>query len=172
MRDGWYSHANSSKWRAMTTLHFEDLSVGTTWHSAQLTVTEADIIAFAKAFDPQPFHTDPVAASAHRLFRGLAASGWHTTALTMRLFATAETIIAGGVIGNGIDELRWPRPVRPGDTLAAHFEVVELRPPEPGRSNGWARVRNTTTNQNGEIVQTLIANLSVPRRPQSVTGPT
>ena len=164
---GWYSQANCNKWRAMTTLHFEDLAVGLTWHSAAVTLTEADIIAFAQAFDPQPFHTDPVAAAAHRLFRGLAASGWHTTALTMRLFATAETRIAGGIIGNGIDELRWPRPVRPGDTLSLTSEVVEIRPPEPGRSAGWARIRNTTTNQNGEIVQTMIATLSIPRRPPS-----
>ena len=152
----------------MTTLHFDDLAVGFTWRSGSVSVTEADIIAFARAFDPQPFHTDPVAASAHRLFRGLAASGWHTTALTMRLFATAETGIAGGIIGNGIDELRWPRPVRPGDTLSATFEVIELRPPEPGRATGWARIRNITTNQNGEVVQSMIATLSIPRRPQAL----
>ena len=168
--NGWYSHPNSNKWRAMTTLHFEDLAIGTTWHSAALTVTEADIIAFASAFDPQPFHTDPVAAAAHRLFRGLAASGWHTTAMTMRLFATAETTIAGGIIGNGIDELRWPKPVRPGDTLRVTSEVVELRPPAPGRTTGWARIRNTTTNQNDEIVQSMIANLTIPLRPPSQAG--
>lgn len=115
----------------MTTLFFEDLSVGFTWHGGSVSVSEADIIAFASNFDPQPFHTDPAAASAHRLFQGLAASGWHTAALTMRLFATAGTIIAGGIIGNGIDELRWPKPVRPGDTLTLTSEVVELRPRNP-----------------------------------------
>jgi len=150
----------------MTVLHFEDLSVGFTWRSGTVAVTEGDIIAFAGSFDPQPFHTDPAAAAAHRLFKGLAASGWHTAALTMRLFATAETAIAGGIIGNGIDELRWPRPVRPGDTLSLTSEVVELRPPEPGRSIGWARIRNTTTNQNNEVVQSMVASLSIPRRPQ------
>ncbi len=150
----------------MTVLHFEDLSVGFTWRSGTVAVTEGDIIAFAGSFDPQPFHTDPAAAAAHRLFKGLAASGWHTAALTMRLFATAETAIAGGIIGNGIDELRWPRPVRPGDTLTVTSEVVELRPPEPGRSIGWARIRNTTTNQNNEVVQSMVASLSIPRRPQ------
>lgn len=150
----------------MTTLYFEDLSLGMAWRSATTTVTEADIIGFARDFDPQPFHTDPVAAASHRLFRGLAASGWHTAALTMRLFASGTTSIAGGIIGNGIDELRWPRPVRPGDTLAVTSEVVELRPPEPGRGVGWARIRNTTANQNGEVVQTMIASLSIPRRPQ------
>ncbi|MCC6718388.1 MAG: MaoC family dehydratase [Acetobacteraceae bacterium] len=150
----------------MTTLYFEDLSLGMAWRSATTTVTEADIIGFARDFDPQPFHTDPVAAASHRLFRGLAASGWHTAALTMRLFASGTTSIAGGIIGNGIDELRWPRPVRPGDTLAVTSEVVELRPPEPRRGVGWARIRNTTANQNGEVVQTMIASLSIPRRPQ------
>ena len=154
----------------MITLHFEDLSLGFTWHSAAVTLSEADIIAFARAFDPQPFHTDPAAAAAHRLFRGLAASGWHTSAVTMRLFATGGTVIAGGIIGNGIDELRWPKPVRPGDTLRLTSEVVELRPPAPGRSTGWARIRNTTTNQNGEIVQSMIANLTIPLRPQSHAG--
>lgn len=150
----------------MTVLYFDDLALGLTWDSAAVTLTEADIIGFARDFDPQPFHTDPAAAAAHRLFRGLAASGWHTAALTMRLFATAGTVIAGGIIGNGIDELRWPRPVRPGDTLRLTSEVVELRPPEPGRSAGWARIRNTTKNQNGEVVQSMVATLSIPRRPQ------
>ena len=150
----------------MTTLHFEDLSVGLSWQSVPVAVSEADIIGFAIAFDPQPFHTDPAAAAAHRLFRGLAASGWHTAALTMRLFASGTTQIAGGIIGNGIDELRWPRPVRPGDTLRLTSEVVELRAPEPGKAVGWARIRNTTTNQNGEVVQSMVASLTVPRRPQ------
>jgi acyl dehydratase len=148
----------------MATLYFEDLSVGRTWQTQPVTVTQADIIAFATAFDPQPFHTDPLAAASHRLFRGLAASGWHTAALTMRLFATAETRLAGGIIGNRIDELRWPRPVRPGDTLTLTSEVVELRAPEAGRTAGGARIRNTTTNQNGEVVQSMIANLTIPRR--------
>ena len=150
----------------MASLYFEDLVVGLSWSSAAVTVSEADIIAFAGTFDPQPFHTDPAAAAAHRLFKGLAASGWHTAALTMRLFATAEQSIAGGIIGNGIDELRWPRPVRPGDTLRLTSEVMELRAPVPGRAVGWARIRNTTSNQNGETVQSMIANLSIPCRRQ------
>ena len=150
----------------MPKLHFEDLTVGLSWKAGPVEVTQADIIAFAQSFDPQPFHTDPEAAAAHRLFRGLAASGWHTAALSMRLFAGGDTILAGGIIGNGIDELRWPRPVRPGDALTLTSEVVELRAPEPGKSVGWARIRNTTTNQNGEVVQSLVATLSVPRRAQ------
>jgi acyl dehydratase len=150
----------------MPKLYFEDLSLGLSWQAGPIQVTQADIIAFAQSFDPQPFHTDPEAAAAHRLFRGLAASGWHTAALSMRLFAGGETAPAGGIIGNGIDELRWPRPVRPGDALSLTSEVVELRAPEPGKSVGWARIRNTTRNQNGEVVQSLVATLSIPRRPQ------
>ncbi len=150
----------------MPKLYFEDLSLGLSWQAGPIHVTQADIIAFAQSFDPQPFHTDPEAAAAHRLFRGLAASGWHTAALSMRLFAGGETAPAGGIIGNGIDELRWPRPVRPGDSLTLTSEVVELRAPEPGKSVGWARIRNTTRNQNGEVVQSLVATLSIPRRPQ------
>ena len=150
----------------MPKLYFEDLSLGLSWQAGPIQVTQADIIAFAQSFDPQPFHTDPEAAAAHRLFRGLAASGWHTAALSMRLFAGGETAPAGGIIGNGIDELRWPRPVRPDDTLTLTSEVVELRAPEPGKSVGWARIRNTTRNQNGEVVQSLVATLSIPRRPQ------
>ena len=151
----------------MADLFFDDLALGQTHVSAPLTVSEADIIAFASSFDPQPFHTDPQAAAAHRLFRGLAASGWHTASLSMRLFATGETTIAGGIIGNGIDELRWPRPVRPGDSLTLTCEVIELRPPAPAKSVGWVRIRNTTTNQHGETVQSLVATLSVPCRPQA-----
>lgn len=150
----------------MPELYFEDLTVGLSWKAGPVVVSQADIIAFAQSFDPQPFHTDPEAAAAHRLFRGLAASGWHTAALSMRLFAGGDTILAGGIIGNGIDELRWPRPVRPGDALTLTSEVVELRAPEPGKSVGWARIRNTTTNQNGQVVQSLVATLSVPRRAQ------
>lgn len=146
-------------------LYFDDLHVGLTRRSDAHTVTQDDIIAFASVFDAQPFHTDPEAAAAHRLFKGLAASGWHTAALTMRLITAGGGLpLAGGIIGNGIDELRWPRPVRPGDTLTVISEVIELRPPEPGRAAGWVRVRNTTQNQNGEVVQTLVANLTVPRR--------
>jgi acyl dehydratase len=163
-RSGWYSGNHINRVFDMAMLYFEDLAVGRTWRTEPVTVAEADIIAFASAFDPQPFHTDPVAAASHRLFRGLAASGWHTAALTMRLIATADTVIAGGIIGNGIDELRWPRPVRPGDTLAVTSEVIDLRAPEAGRSSGWARIRNTTTNQDGDVVQSMIANLSIPRR--------
>jgi acyl dehydratase len=83
----------------------------------------------------------------------------------MRLFATTGPPLAGGIIGNGIDELRWPRPVRPGDTLTLTSEIIELRPPEPGRAIGWVRIRNTTRNQAGEVVMSLVATLSVPRRP-------
>ena len=87
--------------------------------------------------------------------------------MSMRLFATSGPKLAGGIIGNGIDELRWPKPVRPGDTLTLTSEVIELRAPEPGRIVGWIRMRNTTRNQGGDVVMSMIATLSVPRRPDS-----
>lgn len=144
-------------------LYFEDLHVGRVMRSASLDVTEAAIIAFAEAFDPQPFHTDPEAAK-NSIFKGLAGSGWHTTALTMRLMAQGGLPLAGGIIGNGIDELRWPRPLRPGDTLRVESEVVEQRPSASRPSHGWVRMRNTTLNQHDQVVQSMVANLTVPRR--------
>jgi acyl dehydratase len=147
------------------TYYWEDFPAGPVRDFGGMTVSREAVLSFAAQFDPQPFHTDPQAAAAHRLFRGLAASGWHTAALSMRLFATSGPPIAGGIIGNGIDELRWPRPVRPGDPITLTCEVIELRPPEPGRSIGWLRMRNTTRNQAGEVVMSLVATLSVPRRP-------
>ena len=144
-------------------LYFEDLHVGLVLNSATLEVTEAAIIAFAEAFDPQPFHTDPVAAKGS-IFKGLAASGWHTAAMTMRLMAQGGVPLAGGIIGNGIDEFRWPRPTRPGDILKVQSEVLELRPSASRPSHGWVRMRNVTTNQLDQVVQTMIASLTVPRR--------
>ncbi len=146
-------------------LFLEDLSVGLVLRSDDITVTEADIIAFASAFDPQPFHTDPAAAK-NSIFKSLAGSGWHTAALTMRLLAQGGLPLAGGIIGNGIDELRWPRPMRPGDTLRVESEVVELRPSASRPSHGWAKIRNTTYNQRDQVVQSMIATLTVPRRNQ------
>ena len=99
------------------------------------------------------------------MFRGLAASGWHTAALTMRLLVEGELKPAGGIIGAGFDEFRWPRPVRPGDELRVESEVLEVRPSKSRPDQGLIKVRTTTLNQNGEPVQILVANLVVPRRP-------
>jgi acyl dehydratase len=149
----------------MSRLYFEDFTAGQTFSSGTLRVTTEDIKTFAAQFDPQPFHLDE-AAAASTFFKGLAASGWHTAALTMRLLVDRGLPIAGGVIGAGADELRWPRAVRPGDTLQVATEVVEVRASASRPESGWVKTRSTTTNQNGEPVQILVANLIVPCRPR------
>jgi acyl dehydratase len=145
-----------------TPLYFEDFSVGQKFRSGELAVDTPAIKSFAAQFDPQPFHLDETAAQA-TLFRGLAASGFHTAAMTMRLLVDGGAPIAGGIIGAGLDELRWPRPVRPGDTLHTESEVVEMRPSR-SRPEGFIKMRTTTLNQNDEPVQVMVANLLVPRR--------
>lgn len=132
--------------------------------SNRLRIDEDRIKAFAAEFDPQPFHLDAAAASAS-LFRGLAASGWHTAAVTMRLLVDSEFKPAGGIVGAGFDELRWPRPVRPGDELHVESEVLEVRPSKSRPEQGLVKVRTTTLNQDGEAVQISVGNLVVPRRP-------
>ncbi len=144
-------------------LYLEDLEPGRMFRSGPVTVSEADIVRFGREFDPQPFHTDPEAAR-DSVFDGLAASGWHTAGLTMRLFVTGEMRLAGGTVGAGVEDLRWPRPVRPGDTLRLESEVVEVRASRSKPHQGVARVRNTTLNQDGEVVQVFTAVLIVPRR--------
>lgn len=147
-------------------LFFEDFYVGQSFISGMYTITDDEIKAFAARYDPQPFHLDDEAAR-DTLFGGLAASGWHTAALTMSL--VVETLpIAGGVIGAG-GELLWPRPTRPGDTLQVEIEIVELYPSRSRPDRGTAIMRNTTRNQNGEAVQTFTVKVPLPRRgaPQS-----
>ena len=143
--------------------YLEDFTVGQTFGSGRLRVDKEQIKAFAAEFDPQPFHLDEDAAR-DTIFRGLAASGWHTAALTMRLLVESEIEPAGGIIDAGFDEFRWPRPVRPGDELHIESEVLEVRPSRSRSNQGLIKVRTTTLNQNDEAVQVQIANLIVPRR--------
>ena len=143
---------------------FEDLEVGQRREVGSFTFTADLIKKFAAQFDPQPFHLDEEAAK-NSVFRGLAASGWHTAALTMRLMAEGEFKPAGGIIGVGFDELSWSRPVRPGDELYAKSEILEVRPSKSRSDRGLIRVRTTTYNQNDEAVQSFVGNLIVPRRP-------
>jgi acyl dehydratase len=145
-------------------LYLEDLTPGRRFAAGPVTVTEADLIAFAERYDPQPFHTDPVAAADHPLFRGLAASGWHTAALTMRMIVDAMGGLAGGIIGGG-GELQWPRPTRPGDVLTLDVEVLEATPSRSRPERGAALIRYRTLNQAGEEVQVFTARAVVPRRP-------
>jgi acyl dehydratase len=143
--------------------YLEDYFVGQVFNSSRLKVEKDEIIEFGKRFDPQPYHVDEVAAR-NTVFRGLAASGWHTAAMTMRILVDGEFKPAGGIIGVGFDELSWPRPVRPGDELHAKSEVLEVRPSKSRPDRGLIRVRTTTFNQNDEVVQVYTGNLIVPRR--------
>jgi acyl dehydratase len=150
----------------MTVQYFEDYAVGQIYHSGRHRIDKAQIIAFAKQFDPQPYHLDEEAAK-QSPFKGLAASGWHTAAITMRLLVDGEFKPAGGILGVGFDQLSWPRPVRPGDELRVTSEVLELRPSKSRQDRGLVRAQNTTFNQNDEPVQIFTANLIVPRRSPS-----
>lgn len=134
-------------------LFLEDLRVGQRFRAGPETVTEAAIIAFAKEFDPQPFHTDPGAAKS-TFFQGLAASGWHTAAITMRLLTKGALPFVNGVIGLG-GEISWPRPVRSGDRLSAESEIIEITPSRSKPNQAIVTVRTTTSNQKGEAVQIL-----------------
>jgi acyl dehydratase len=149
--------------------YLEDYQVGQTFGSGRIAVTADQIRMFAGEFDPQPFHLDEAAAG-ESIFRGLAASGWHTAALTMRLLVQGDLRPAGGLIGMGIDEMRWPRPLRPGDELHLLSEVIDVRESKGRPNQGLIRVRTTTLNQRDEAVQTLIATLLVQRRPAGNPG--
>ncbi len=145
------------------TLYLDDLSVGQRFSSStSITVTEADIIAFAKQYDPQPFHTDPEAAKT-TFFGGLAASGWHTAALSMRLLVDSSLHIAGGHIGAG-GEISWPRPTRPGDTLKVVYDILEIKPSKSRPDRGMITVKAETLNQNDEVVQLFTVKMVVPRK--------
>jgi acyl dehydratase len=146
--------------------HFlEDFAAGQKYRGRlRVRVTEADVNRFAAEFDPQPFHLDDAAARG-TIFGGLAASGWHTAAITMKLLVESDLRPAGGIVGAGFDEFRWPRPVRPGDELWIEAEVLEVRPSKSRPDQGLVKVRTTTYNQNDEPVQVNVGNLVVPRRP-------
>lgn len=125
-------------------------------------MTAREITEFAARFDPQPFHLDDAAAR-RTVFGGLVASGWHTAALTMRLLVDGFPV-AGGIIGLGMDELRWPAPLRPDDALHAEIEVLEARPSRSRPNSGLVKLRVTTRRQDGQAVQVTVPNLIVPRR--------
>jgi acyl dehydratase len=143
----------------------EDLAPGMVFHGGPITVSEEEIIAFARLYDPQPFHTDPVAAAAHPVFQGHCASGWHTAALSMRMMVAAVGHFGWGVVGGGGGELSWTKPVRPGDSLRLESEVLEVTPSRSRPDRGTVVMRNRTFNQHGEEVQVFGVRLVVPRRP-------
>ncbi len=143
-------------------LYLEDISVGDRFSGGAMAVTVDTIKVFARAFDPQPFHTDEEAAKG-TFFEGLAASGWHTAAMTMRLLTEFGPHIAGGLIG-GSCEVAWPRPTRPGDVLHVECEILTVTPSRSKPDRGTMLMRTETKNQQGEVLQVLTAKLVVPRR--------
>lgn len=146
-----------------TPLYLDDLHVGQRFTSATRKVDEAEIKAFAREYDPQPFHLDHETAKA-TIFQGLAASGWHTMALTMRLLVDGGMPIAGGIVGAGA-EITWPRPTRPGDILQVESEVVDITPSRSKPDRGMVTMKSETKNQRGEVVQHFVGKLVVPKRP-------
>lgn len=143
--------------------YLEDLTVGERTISPPFEVTENDIISFAERYDPQPMHLDREAAARGPL-GGLAASGWQTAAIVMRLIIAAKPFGGGAVLGLGVDELRWPNPVRPADKITAEIEIVSITPSRSKPTHGVVRVHITAKNQKGEIVLSMFPNLWVPRR--------
>jgi acyl dehydratase len=139
--------------------YLEDLKVGEKTQTGSVTLTEADILDFARRFDPQPIHTDPNAPG------GLIASGWHTAAVVMRLVAEARPLGDLPLLGMGVDGIQWPLPVRPGDTIQVETEVLAIRPSKSKPTRGIVKLRSTARNQKGEVVYVVTPNVWVPRRP-------
>lgn len=145
-------------------LHYhDDLQVGQSFCTATYQLQEEDIYRFAAQYDPQPFHLDAELAK-DSLFGALAASGWQTAAITMKLMVEGGIALAGGMIGAGC-EISWPAPTRPGDILHVEGAVMEVTPLTPGRKRGMITVRSETKNQDGTVLQVLVAKMVVQRRP-------
>jgi acyl dehydratase len=144
-------------------LYLEDLHVGQRFVSGTYVMDAAKIKEFATQYDPQPFHIDEAAAQ-RSVFKGLAASGWHTAAAAMRLMVTSGLPIANGLVGMG-GEFSWPQPTRPGDTLHVESEVLEIRPSRSKPDQGIVTIRSTTLNQKGETVYVLTVKILVYKRP-------
>src|SRR6516225_6317128 len=143
-------------------LYLEDLHVGQQFISDTYQIDQERITSFAAEFDPQPFHLDRAAAQAS-VFSGLAASGWHTAAVTMRLLVNGGLPLGNGIIGLG-GELTWPNPTRPGDTLHVESEVIEIAPSRSKPNQGVVKVRSTTLNQDGQAVHVFTGKVLVVRR--------
>ena len=151
----------------MAGLYLDDLEVGQRFTSATHRIDAEQIKAFAGQFDPQPFHLDEAAAD-RSFFKGLAASGWHTASITMRLLVEGGLPIEGGIIGAGV-ELAWPRPTRPGDVLTVTSEILDITPSRSRPDRGMVKVRSETVNQDGMAVQVMTSTVVVVRRPMGCT---
>jgi acyl dehydratase len=151
-------------------MFLEDLSVGQTFRTGTISVEKDRMKAFAAEFDPQSFHLNEAAAGSS-LFGGLVASGWHTAAMTMRLMVESDFRIVGGLIGVGLEQVRWPHPVHAGDVLHVECEVLETRASRSNPDRGLVRFKSQTLNQVGAVVMEQIAILIVPRDPGRATRP-
>ena len=155
----------------MPEIHLDDLTPGQIHHLGCRRLERDEIVEFARAWDPQSFHLDEQAA-AGSIYGGLIASGWHTVCVFMRLFADGLLNRAAAMGSPGVDELRWLKPVRPGDTLEARLEILEVRPSRSKPDRGIVRARSVVVNQEGEEVLSFIATLMFKRRPEAVwAGP-
>jgi acyl dehydratase len=148
----------------MATIHFDDFAPGQVYPLGQRTLTRDEIVAFARDWDPQPFHLDQQAA-AKSIYGGLIASGWHTVCVFMRLFADGLLNRSAALGSPGVDEIRWLRPVRPGDTLDARVEVLEVRPSRSKPDRGIVRLHSLIINQHQEEILSFIANVMFRRHP-------
>ena len=144
--------------------YFEDFKEGQIFDAGSLVVSREEIIDFAQKYDPQPFHINEEKAKI--VFGGLIASGWHTAALCQRLMVGSLLSKTAGMGSPGIDELRWLKPVRPGDTLSGWFTIIELKPSEHKADRGWMKLKGEMLNQDGEVVLSLIGTIIVARRPK------
>ena len=149
---------------APLTWYYEDFHVGHVIDVGSITVSEPEIIAFARQYDPQPMHTDPSAAG-FSIYGGLIASGWHTVALFMRILVENLVARTSSLGSPGVDELRWPLPVRPGDTLTGSMEILDTRVSNSRPTMGIVRWRGTVRNQDGKLVMSLIGTNFFGRRP-------
>ncbi len=147
----------------MPDLHFEDFEPGQVYELGTRLVTESEIVAFAREWDPQPFHIDPEAAK-ESAFGGLIASGWQTGAMWMRMYV--DTMLGSAARGSpGIEELRWLAPVRPDDTLSGRLTVLEATPSATRPDRGTIRIRGEMVNQDGVTVMSMTSRGHFGRRP-------
>lgn len=148
----------------MADRYLDDLTVGESWEGQPFTITEAEVIAFAEQFDPQPMHIDPAAEGR---FGGLIASGWHVASRVMREYVDAAYFGATPMLGLGIDDLRWLRPVRPGDTLTVRREILEIRPSKSQPDRGVIRTKTWVTNQDGDLAMSFENQMQLPRNAEA-----
>ena len=146
----------------MADRYLDDLTVGESWEGEPFTITEAEIIAFAQQFDPQPMHMDKAAAAEGR-FGGLIASGWHVAARVMREYVDAAYFGATPMLGVSIDDLRWVRPVRPGDTLKARREILAVTPSQSRPDRGTVKTKTWVSNQDGDVVMSFENLMQLPK---------